>query len=84
MAALTIEGLEDMSDHYLPSRRSWCRDGRTWRMVLAGREMRYRTDYILGTDCCLFWNVSVQDPRHNSDHYLLLVCLFRSPLREHS
>ena len=46
-------------------------------------EVRSRTDYILGTDRCLFWNVSVQYPRHNSDHYLVLGCLRSSPLREH-
>ena len=32
----------------------------------------------------IFWNFSVQDPRHNSDHYLVLGCLRSSPLREHS
>ena len=53
-------------------------------MIWAGREVRYRTDYTLGTDCRLFWNVSVWDPRHNSDHYLVLVCLCSAPLKEHS
>ena len=32
----------------------------------------------------LFWNVSVRDPRHNSDHYIVLGCLRRAPLRKHS
>ena len=41
-------------------------------MVREGREVRSRTDYILGTDRCLFGNVSVWDPRHNSDHYMVL------------
>ena len=53
-------------------------------MVWAGREVRSRKDYILGTDYRIFWNVSVRDPRHNSDHYLVLGCLCSSPLREHS
>ena len=66
--ALTSERLEDMSAHFLPRRKSWCRDERTWSMVQTGREVRYRTDYILGTDRRLFWNVSVRDPRHNSDY----------------
>ena len=46
--------------------------------------MRSRTDYILGTDFRLFGNVSVQDPRHNSDHYLVLGCLHSASLKEHS
>ena len=31
-----------------------------------------KTDYILGTDCRLFMNVSVRDPRYNSDHYMVM------------
>ena len=53
-------------------------------MIRAGREVRSRTDYILGVDHCLFWNVSVWDPRHNSDHYMVLGCLLSAPLQEHS
>ena len=41
-------------------------------------------DYILGTDLPLFWNVSAWDLRHNLDHYLVLGCLRRALLREHS
>ena len=52
--ALTTKGLEEMLAHLLPHRRPWCRDGRTRRMVWAGREVRSRTDYILGTDRRLF------------------------------
>ena len=37
-------------------------------MVRLGREVRSWTDYILGTDNFLFRNMSVWDPRHNSDH----------------
>ena len=37
--------------------------------------MRSRTDYITGTDRRLFLNVAVQDPGHNTDHYLVLACL---------
>ena len=53
-------------------------------MVRAGREVRSQTDYILGTDRRLFCNVSVWDPRHNSDNYLVLGFLSSAPLREHS
>ena len=42
MAALTAGGLEDMSDHFLLKWLPWCRDGRTWRIFLAGREVWYR------------------------------------------
>ena len=40
------------------------------------------TDYILGTDRRLFRNVIVRDPRHNSDHYMVLGCLPSAPLSE--
>ena len=53
-------------------------------MVQAGREVGSWTDYILGIDLCLLWNISVRDPRHNSDHYLVLGCLHSAHLREHS
>ena len=66
--AFATEGLEGMSAHFLPRRRPWCRDMRTWSMIREGREVRSRTDYILGTDRRIFGNVSVRDPRHNSYH----------------
>ena len=83
-AALAMEGLEDMLVQFLPHRRSWCQDRRTWSIIWDGREVISQTNYILGTDRHLFWNVSVQYLRHNSDHYMVLGCLCRSPLREHS
>ena len=49
-------------------------------MFRAGMEVKSRTDYILGTDRHLFWNFSVRDSRHNSDHYLVLGCLWSAPL----
>ena len=58
VAAMATEVLEDMSAQFLPCRHSWCRDGRTWIMIREGREVRYRTDYILGTDLYLFGKVS--------------------------
>ena len=84
MAALETEGLKDMPAHLLMRRRVWCWDRRTWSMILVGREMRSRTDYILGTDRRLFWNVSVRDPRHNTDHHMVLGFLHRTPLRDYS
>ena len=52
-------------------------------MLRKVREVRSRTDYILGTDRCLFGNVSVRDPRHNLDHYMVLGCLPSASLTEH-
>ena len=69
--------------HFLPRERRWCRDRRTWGMLRNGREVRSRTDYIMGTDRCLFRNVAVRDPRHNSDHYMVMGCLPSAPLMEH-
>ena len=52
-------------------------------MLWNGREVRSRTDYILGIDCCLFSNVVVRDPRKNLDHYMVLGCLSSTPLADH-
>ena len=68
VAVLATEMLEDIPDHFLLRQRSWFRDGRTWSMVQAEREVMSWTDYILGTDRHLFWNVSAREPRHKSDH----------------
>ena len=53
-------------------------------MIRAGRDVRSWMDYILRNDLLLFWNVSVQDPRHKSDHYMVLGCFRSDPLGEHS
>ena len=73
-----------METHFLPRQRTWGRERRTWIMVREGEVVRSRTDYILGTDRCLFWNVFVWDPRHNTDHYMVLGCLRSAPKREHA
>ena len=77
---LETAGLEDMAQHFMPRRRQWNRDRRTWDMRRKGQVVRSRTDYILGTDRRLFKNVTVRDPRHNSDHYMVLGCLPSAPL----
>ena len=41
--------------------------------------MRSQTEYILGMDRRLFRNVTVRDPWHNSDHYMVLGCLPSAP-----
>ena len=53
-------------------------------MVREYKVVRSRTYYILGTDRRLFRNVSVRDPRHNTDHYMVLGCLRSVPKREHA
>ena len=53
-------------------------------MVREGKVVRSRTDYILGKDRHIFWNVSVRDPRHTTDQYMLLGCLRSATEREHT
>ena len=53
-------------------------------MVREGKVVRSRTDYILGTDQSLFFNVSFRYLRHNTDHYMVLGCLHSAPEREHA
>ena len=72
--SIAASGLEDMSRHFLPP-KMWLKDGKAWCMHWGGRELRSRTNYILGTDCRLLQNVAVGDARHNTYHYLVLVFL---------
>ena len=83
VAALTITGIKDMSDHFLPRQSPWCRDGRRWTIVWAVREVRSQKYYIIGIDHCLFRNMTVWDPQHNSGDYLVLGCLRGAPLRKY-
>ena len=53
-------------------------------MVWEGKVVRSRTDYILGRDRQLFWDVSIQDPLHNTNHYMVLGFLSSAPKREHA
>ena len=53
-------------------------------MVREGKVVWSRTDYILGTDRRLLWNLSVWDPRHNTNHYMVLGCLHSAPEKEHT
>ena len=50
-------------------------------MIRGGREVRSRTDYILRWDRRLFGNVFIRDPRHNSDHYMVLGCRHSASLK---
>ena len=69
---MTEAGVEDMTAHFLPRKRRWGRERRTWSMVREGKVVRSRTDYLLGTNISLFRNVSVRDPRHNTDHFMVM------------
>ena len=68
MVALADAGLEDISCHFLLCCILWARDGQKDIMLRKGREVRSRTDCIIGKDLHLFQNVSYQDPRHNTEH----------------
>ena len=48
-------------------------------MVHEGKVVRSQTDYFLGTHRSLFRNVSVGDPRHNTNHFIVVGCLHSSP-----
>ena len=51
---------------------------------MEGKVVRSRTDCILGTDINLFRNVSVRDPRHNTDQFMVVGCLRSAPEQEHA
>ena len=84
MVAMTEAGVEDMTAHFLPRKRRWGRERWTWSMVREGKVVRSRTDYLLETDRSLFSNVSVRDPRHNTDHFMVVGCLRSAPERENA
>ena len=71
--------MEDFHTYLCP----WNQEKGMWSMFGVVREVRYRTDYILDTDRCLFRNMSALDCRNNLDHYLILGYLRRTTLREH-
>ena len=84
VAAIATAVLEDMSAHFLPHCKSWARDGRTWYVLRQWREVQYRMEYLLRTDCHLFWKVSVRDPWHTLNHLVVLGRLFGVAQRKHS
>ena len=52
-------------------------------MIYRDHEVRYRKEFILGTDFHLFQNVSACHPRHSTYHCLVLGCLHGMTQREH-
>ena len=83
-AVMTKAGVKDMTAHFLPRKQPWERERRTWSMVREGRVVRSRTKYLLGTDRSLFRNVSVRDPRHNTNHYMVVGHLRSATARDHA
>ena len=71
-AAMVKYGLEDMVEHFLHHHRLWMRDVRMWIMLHIRHKVISQTDYILSKDRRLFQNVSIQDTKQNTDHYLVL------------
>ena len=59
VTALTEAGVEDLTMHFLLSKRPWVRERWTRSMVREGRVIRSQTDYLLGTDISTFRNVAV-------------------------
>ena len=47
VAAMEKESLEDMSVHFLPHRRSWRRDGRTWSMLPQGGTVYVTQNHVM-------------------------------------
>ena len=47
------------------------------------RVVRSYTDYIMGSDRRIFQSVAVRDPRHNSDHLMVVGSLRGAFPREH-
>ena len=56
---VATSGLEDISAQLLPQCQAWNQDRIMWAVARKGREMRYWTDYIVGSYCQIFQNVSV-------------------------
>ena len=77
---LVVEGLKHISTHSQPQ-WGW-KDLRKWSMVWWHREAASKPDYLLATNQQTLLDVVVRDPLHNSDHYMVLVCLLSRPLQE--
>ena len=83
-AAVATTCLEARIGHFFPQRQTWCKSRRTWSMVMQWRVVRSQTDYILVSERRIFQNVAVREPRHNSEHLMVIGCLRRASPREHS
>ena len=82
--AIATSGIEDLAGHFLPRQWAWCKYWKTWVMVSQGRVVRSLIDYIMGYYFRIFQNVTVRDPRHNSDYLMVMWCLRRAFFRDRS
>ena len=82
--SVVTAGLDYMSGNFLLRHIPWVQDGRTWSMQRQGWEVQSWTDSILGKDCRLLYKVSIRDPRHKTDNYMILGCLCGDVKREHN
>ena len=64
-----------MTGHFLSRHTLLLKYDCTWAMHWGGRAVHSQTDCILGKYSCMFQNVVVRNARHNTYHYLVLVCL---------
>jgi hypothetical protein len=77
-SALSGHGLEDMLLHF-KSRQAF-KQGKTWSMVRNGTSVDSRCNYLLGTDCRMFTNVQIKNPRcFSSDHLMILARMLSAP-----
>ena len=83
-SAMSMEGLKDISGHFLQRNKTWLRDGRMWSILRGGREVHYQTEYIMGTYRCMFQNAAVLDAWYKTYHYLVLGYLRKTTPTAHS
>ena len=73
--------LENMSRHFLLHKTPLAWGGWMWIILRQGSVVQSHTEFILSTYHRMLRNVSVQDPRHNTDYYMVLGCLHRDVQR---
>ena len=80
-AETATDGQENRIEHFIPCKILCTWEGWTWSMFRSDQEVRSWTDYILELDHSIFQNVAIQDPRQNTNYYMVLVCLHGVNLR---
>ena len=80
-AVIVKSGLEDMAAHFLPLHLPWIRDVRTCIVLCCRQGVQSWTNCILRTEHRPFQKISVQEPRHNMDSYLILGFLLGATLK---
>ena len=72
---LVDKGLVNMTDHFMPKRRCSGAGSWTWRIHREGRQVTGRGNYILSTDRRNFTNTGMREPRHGTDHRMILAVI---------